>query len=290
VYTVALAAELASVAAIRGLHLARLTREAAREGWRHADLLAVADDDAAAEVARTGPGPPLGRRIILYGVGLAAILAFWLGPKQWGLDRADTIPGLLIELVSLAAPVALGRWLGAGLEAPRKGRSGLLSRFFLRVKAGWFFRLFGAGSPPGRPVVTAPGQPTESLLASQARDLLQALAPAERERLGGALELLGRLEQDAAHLRRRLNDLDEAAAALGGAATPERRAVGASIAAAREDAGGRLRDTVVVLDTVRLELLRARAGLQSAEGLTENLAALRRLSDRIDSSLEANES
>jgi len=289
VYTVALAAVLASVAAIRGMHLARLTREAAAEGWQHADLLAAADADAAAEMARTGSRRHPGPRIALYLLGLGGVLAFWLGPKQWGLEQADTIFGLLIELVSLAAPVALGRWLGAGLETPRDGRPGLLSRFFLRFKARWFFRLLATGRRPDRPVVAPAGQPTESLLAGQARDLLQALPPAERERLAEAHDLLRTLERDAARLRTRLADLDDAAAALGGAGTPERRAVGTSIADARQAAEARLRDTVHALDALRLELLRARAGLQSPGNLTENLAALRRLSDRIDSSLEANE-
>jgi serine/threonine-protein kinase len=289
VYTVGVAAVLVALAAIRGLSLARLIREAAREGWEQADLLSAADREAREEISRTGPPAPLGRHLMWYVAGLAALLLFWLGPKQWGQAEADTALGLIIELLALAGPVALGRWLGARLEAPRDGRPGLLSRFFLKVKSGWFFRLLGrkAGQPRAVPAIA--NQPTEVLLARQARELLGALPPAERERLGGANDLLRRLEGDAATLRHRLDDLDQAAAALGGSTTPERHAVGESIADARHHAAERLGATVSALETLRLELLRARAGLSPGDGLTENLGALHRLTDRIDGAIEASD-
>jgi hypothetical protein len=97
------------------------------------------------------------------------------------------------------------------------------------------------------------------------------------------------LEGDAALLRVRLRELDEAAAVVGGTVTAERREVAAGIADARRAAVERLGATVSALETLRLDLLRARAGLPGTGNLTENLAALRKLSDRIDASLEANE-
>jgi hypothetical protein len=214
------------------------------------------------------------------------LLLFWLGPKQWGQAEADTLLGLLIELLALAGPVALGRWLGARLESPREGRPGLLSRFFLQVKSGWFFRLFGRQARPPAPPSPLQHQPTEILLADQARQLLNALPPAEREQLGRAADLLRRLERDAVGLRRRLDELDQAAAQVGGATTPERRGVTESIADARRLAAARLGTTVSALDTLRLELLRARAR-PSGGNLTENLEALCRLSDRIDGAIAA---
>lgn len=287
VYTVGVAAVLAAVAAIRGLSLARLTREAAREGWEQPDLLAAADREAREEIARRGPPAPLTKSLVLYAAGLGAILLFWLGPKQWGQAEADTPLGLLIELLALAGPVALGRWLGGQLEAPRGGQPGLLSRFFLRVKSGWFFRLVGRRAGPHSPPPLIENQPTEVLLADQARQLFLALPPAERERLGSATELVRRLESDAATLRRRMEDLDQAAAALGSTTTVERRAVRDSISDARRNAAERLGTTVNALESVRLELLRAFAGRSGGDGLTGNLDALRRLGDRIDGTVEA---
>jgi serine/threonine-protein kinase len=289
VYTVAVAAVLVSVVAIRGIHLARLTREAVKEGWDHFDLVAAAERDAAEASAAAGPPPSLGRRFLLYGAGFGVLLWYWLGPKQWGLEQADTLLGIVIEVLGLIGPVALGRWLGAALEAPREGRPGLLSRFFLRFKSGMFFRFLGGRNRARPAALPLAEQPTEVLLASQARDLLRALPVAERERLVGAEDILRGLEGDAALLRVRLRELDEAAAVVGGTATAERREVAAGIADARRAAVERLGATVSALETLRLDLLRARAGLPGTGNLTENLAALRKLSDRIDASLEANE-
>ena len=119
---------------------------------------------------------------------------------------------LLVELFSLSPPVALGRWLGGILDAPRNGRPGLL--------------------------------------------------------------------------RRRLGALDDAAGAVGGSATGERRQVSEEIEPAREEAAGRHGTTVNALETLRLELPRARAGLGGSDGLTGNLAELRRVADQIDAALE----
>ncbi len=279
-YTVGLACVVASLAILRGVQVGRLTREARREGWEATDLSSAAERLAREQDA--GAAPPLGRRLGLYAAGLAAVLLIWLGPKQWGQAQLELPAGLLVELLSLVLPVALGRWLGAALEAPRESRPGLISRFFLRVKSGIFFRLLGAGlgkSPRSAPVAD---QPTELLLADQARQFLQALPPAERERLGGAEQLVQRLERDAVQLRQRLRELDDAGAELGGRGSAERQAVGAELDAARRAAAERLSTAVSALETVRLELLRARAGLQASDSLTGDLALLQRLGDLAD--------
>jgi serine/threonine-protein kinase len=226
-YTVGLAAVLASVAAIRGFSLARLTREASQEGWDQADLLSAAEREAREELSRRGPSAPLWRHTLLFAAGLGALLLLWLGPKEWAQGSLGSPLTWLVEFVSLALPVALGRWFGARLEAPREGRPGLLSQFFLLVKSEWFFRLFGGKGRP-REAPALQNQPTEVLLAGQARELLHA----------------------------------------------------------RHHAAERLGATVNALETLRLELLRARAGLGRGDGLTENLDALRRITDRIDSAIE----
>jgi hypothetical protein len=219
---------------------------------------------------------------------VGALLLYWLGPKQWGLESADTPLGLVIELVGLAGPVALGRWFGTQLEAPREGRPGVLSRFFLRFKAGLFFRLLGRRQRPGEPHPAIEDQPTEVLLLEQARALFTALPASERWRLGEAEELLGKLGADAALLRGRLAELDRTLAQVGGSGTDRRRAVGMEIGALREDAARRLATTVTALESLRLELLRARAGLE-AGNLTEHLERLERLARRIDRAVESGE-
>jgi serine/threonine-protein kinase len=290
-YTAGVAALLVSLLALRGIQVSRLIRGAVQEGWSAGDLATAANREAQDRAAASLPPSSLRRRLLLYGAGAVALTLFWLGPKQWVQSGSFFPVGLLVEVASLALPVALGRWLGQALEEPRDGRPGVLTSFFLRFKSGWLFRVLGQRT--GRPAPTsAPDQPTEVLLVEQARSLLGALPPAERERLVGAGtdDLLRRLMRDAGVLRTRLEDLDNAAAAVGGPASPERRAVGESIAHAREDAAGRLGATVAALETLRLELLRARAGISPADGLTENLAALRRLTERIDGAVEAGDS
>lgn len=284
VYTVGLGAVLASIAAIRGIHLGRLFREVIGEGWGKEDLTQAMDREAREQAVDSRRRLPLGRQLLLYAAGLGAILLYWLGPKQWGLDSADTLPGLLIEMVGLAAPVALGRWLGTQLEAPRGGRPGILSRFFVRFKSGLFFRLLGGGRRKADPPAM-PDQPTEMVLLEQARALFGALPASERKRLGDAEDLLRNLALEAGSLRARLSELDRALAEVGGTGTEARRQAGQEIRVAREEAAARLATTVSALETLRLELLRARVGLGSGN-LTEQLDRLERVTSRIDGAIE----
>ena len=288
-YTVALGLVMAAIAAIRGVGLGRLTREAVREGWQHADLIAAAELEAREESARTGPGPRLGRRLALYGAGMAAALLYWMGPKQWGLERADTLLGILIELIALAAPVALGRWLGSALEAPRDGQPGLLSRFFLRVKSGMFFRLLGGrGRAASAPLPSAPNQPTELLLANQARELLRALPASDRQVLGDVLGAISRLERDADRLRSRIASIDQALAEVGPGGGG-RAELAAELALEREAVTKRLATAVSALEGIRLDLLRLRAGVGDRSGLTTSIEQLKQLSAGVDALLETRE-
>lgn len=281
VYTVGLALALLAVTAIRGLSIARLTRDASREGWDARDLIDAAAIDAQES---TSPAPPLGRRFALYGAGMLATLLFWLGPKQWGLEHADTALGVLIELIALATPVALGRWLGNALEAPRNGKPGLISSFFLRWKAGLFFKLVGvrkALAAPSRPVA---GQPTELLLAAQARELFRGLSAAERESLGEVSGAIARLERDADRLRQRLDELARAAGEVG-AGAGGREGVTRTIEAERAEAARQLGGTINALEELRLDLLRVKSGIADRGGLTRSLEQLRQLSAGVDALL-----
>jgi eukaryotic-like serine/threonine-protein kinase len=287
VYTVGLGAVLASIAAIRGIHLGRLFREAAGEGWGQEDLLQATDREARENEANERRRPPLGRQLLFYAVGLGAVLLYWLGPKQWGLESADTLPGLVIELLGLAAPVALGRWLGTQLEAPREGRPGLLSRFFIRFKSGMFFRLLGRGKQRSvHPAIV--DQPTEMVLLEQAQALFSALPASERKRLREAEDLLRKLAEEASVHRARITDLDRALADVGGTGTAARRQAGEEITAARQSTAVRLATTLSALETLRLELLRARVGLGSGN-LTEQLDRLERVTRGIDAAVESGE-
>ena len=287
-YTVALGLVMAAIAAIRGIALGRVTREAIKEGWQHTDLIAAAEVEAREESARTGPAPKLGRRLALYVAGMALTLLYWVGPKQWGLERADTLPGILIELIALAAPVALGRWLGGALEAPRDGQPGLLSGFFLRVKSGMVFRLLGARKAGSVPLPPMSNQPTEILLANHARDLLHALPASDRQILGNVSGAISRLEQEADRLRGRLASIDQGLADVGSGGK-DRAALAGELGREREAVTSRLATAVSALEGIRLDLLRLRAGVGDRPGLTTSIEQLKQLSAGVDALLETKE-
>jgi eukaryotic-like serine/threonine-protein kinase len=285
-YTAALIALVVGLLTIRGVHTSRLIRDAIREGWTAGDLTAAAEREARENPLADAPRPSLARRLALYSAGVVALALFWLGPKQWVYEGGVFPMGLIAELVSLVMPIALGRWLGHALEAPHEGRLGILSRFFLKVKSGWLFKVLRWKLPAAAAQPAIADQPTELALAGAVRGLLLALPENERRLLGGAGELLARLERDAAALRRTLEELDATAAAVGGGSSEERKGVLQEIDGAQRAAANRLASTLSAMETLRLELLRARAHQSAGGDLTGDLDVLRRLSERIDAAGE----
>jgi serine/threonine-protein kinase len=283
VYTFAVTLVLLSLTALRGMSLSRLVREAVIEGWSEGDLAAAIEREARITSATISPPRP-GRAAstALYVAGFAALIAFWLGPKELGQKSLEGPLAWLIELVSLIAPVAWGRWLGARIEAPRDGRPGLFSRLVARFKLKGLFWVARLGSRPRALPAPAPSdQHTEVLIAEAARDILRALPDPER-RLGGVERLLARMEGDAANLRARLTELDTIAAQVGSAASPRRDDLTRDLEAARKIATERLGTTVSAMENLRLDLLRKRAGLATAGSLTGDLEALKDLGAQVD--------
>jgi serine/threonine-protein kinase len=290
IYTVAIALVLLSLTALRGMSMWRFVREAVNEGWGERDLAAAIEREArAAASAVRQPQPGRLGATAIFLAGFAALVAYWLGPKEAGLSSLEGPLAWLVELVGLIAPVAWGRWYGGRLEAPRDGRPGLFSRLVMRVKMKGFFVLARLGRKGRRPPAVAPAdQHTEVIIADAARDILHALPDPDR-RLVGVEQLLTRLEADAAVLRRRLGTLDEAAGHLGAAGSTRHGDLARDLEAARRAATERLGTTVSAMENVRLDLLRLRAGLGSTDGLTEDLEALRDLAARVDAEMELRE-
>ncbi|MFN8653082.1 MAG: serine/threonine-protein kinase [Gemmatimonadales bacterium] len=283
IYTIALVLALAALAGIRGISLVRLTRDARDEGWNADDLADAAELDAQES---TRPAPALGKRLALYGAGMVASLLFWIGPKQWGLESAGAGVGILIELLSLGAPVALGRWLGTALEAPRNGKPGLISGFFLKWKARLLFRLVGGKRVPATAALPPANQPTELLLAAQARELFRGLGPTDRARLGDVSGAIERLSNDGDRLRQRLVQLGAAAGEVG-QGEGARRALTERIAEEEREVARQLASTVTALEELRLDLLRVKAGVADQGGLTRSLEQLKQLSAGVDALLDS---
>jgi hypothetical protein len=288
-YTLAISLVLLSLTALRGMSVWRLVRDAVGEGWTASDLEAAIAQHARTTAATEAPLRP-GRTasVVIFLAGLIGLVAFWIGPKELVQGSFEGPLAWVIELVSLIAPVAWGRWLGARLETPREGRPGLFSRLVTRFKAGFLFRIARLGrtrAARGTPI--APDAPTEALLAGAARDVLRALPDPDRHRFGADVEqLLSRLERDAAAQRRRLAELDRVAAQLGRADHARGDALARDLADARRTVTARLETTVHGMESLRLELLRHLARLAPTDGLTDDLQALRNIAARADAEAE----
>jgi hypothetical protein len=106
-------------------------------------------------------------------------------------------------------------------------------------------------------------RPTELAVGAAALGLWEALPTAERRRLPEVPALVERLEVRARKLRTRLDGTDA------------------------ESAGRALAETVSALETLRLDLMRLRAGTVTLDGVTEDLAAAARVGQDVDLALEA---
>jgi hypothetical protein len=291
VYTLTVSLVLVALTALRGISLSRLVRGAVVEGWDQRDLATAIEREARLAAATTPlPRPRRRAATAMFLAGCGALIAYWLGPKEFSLDNLEGPIAWVLELIGLIAPVAWGRWFGARLEAPYDGRPGLFSRFVLKAKLKalfWVARLRPSSTAPS--ASPEPDRPTEVLIADAARGILNAL-PDPDGRLAGVDRLLTRLEADAAGLRRRLDELDDAAANLGGASSRRREDLAHDLEGARRLATERLGTTVSAMENVRLELLRVRTGLAPAAGLTDDLAVLKELAARVDAELELDSS
>ncbi|MEO8031714.1 MAG: serine/threonine-protein kinase [Gemmatimonadota bacterium] len=279
-YTLGLCTLMVGLIALRSMSAIRLLREASAEGWEVGDL------EAAARRGRptTGTGGPayIRRRIAIWAGIMVGLTLFWLGPRAWTQAGDANVFTWIVELFSLGAPVAAGRWLAGSLERRPDGKLGPFTTFFLRFKAGVLLRLAGLGRK-GRGRASLPAeQLTEVALAGQARQLMQALPKAERGRIEGAGSLLDRLVADASELRGKLEEIAGAEAAIGPIQGEARKSAQAEMQLARQETLARLATTMQALEQLRLDLLRAQAMAAGGEGLTEDLAVLDRLSRRVD--------
>ncbi len=188
-----------------------------------------------------------------------------------------TVPELLCLGLLVAAGLLAGGWRErgwarawrAGLWAGRAGR--VLARL-----AGW--RVDTAGME--RRVVP---WPAEVMLGRAMQDLFATLPAPARGELRRLPEAVGRLEHAAGVLRRRIDELSGALAALdlegepGGGERPDeahRRARVAGVRAERDAAGRQLASVVSALENIRLETLRLQTDASDVRHLAAMLDAL----------------
>ncbi|MGB7211966.1 MAG: protein kinase [Gemmatimonadales bacterium] len=244
---------------------------------------------------------PIGR-IICGLVGIGALgFAIHAGSRivrpRAGDDGFEIIPAAILALgtaiVYLGAALKtgpIGRWLDADLAS---GTNPVLRQ--RQRMARWLydnplmrlaFRLarFTVRAPKPAPVIET--APTEVLLGHAANELFTALPKADRVRMTEIPEVIRGLERAAQVLRGRRDELARTIAEAGEAGDSGRRAeLVRELETARGMAEQRLRTAVMALENLRLDLLRARAGVGRPDQLTAALEDAKRVGEEINAEL-----
>jgi serine/threonine-protein kinase len=276
-------------------HLSRV-RRLARAGYGVEDVLAGAKaemDRKKEELAFTaGRDPAPIERLLArlrwpgLAVGIGSLLA----------AAAGLLPGFSSPVVPLLVVSGVGLWaVGSVVDQRRRDVTGERRIKYWGSRFGrWLFKVAGAGLSQRALGAGGTHRPTELALAFAAEDLYAELPPAIRAALPGLPDVLKRLEQQARQVRARIEELEQSLAetqqgAAPGAAPAHRDKLVADLTAARDLARIRLSESVAALETIRLDLLRLRAGAGSVDRITADLAAAGEIGETVDRLLAAGE-
>ena len=205
------------------------------------------------------------------GVGSIVTLAFTGGPA-WlpPIAAIGMYIGVPASLLSL-------RWSRLRQGKPTmvmKLMDGKLGRALARI-AG--YRLGQRSVPANRP--------TELAIAMTAEGLFRDLPSATRKSLGDVPEVLRGLEAHARAARARIAELDAAIGEVqsgSGRAAERQDALLKDLRTTRAAAEARLGNVVTALESLRLDLLRLRAGAGTVEGIPTDLEAAREVGESAD--------
>ena len=218
------------------------------------------------------------------GAGIS-LLAGFLGGWQ--------IVEVVVELFPLAFTTGLMGFLFQELRARRRGD--LMGERFLRFWKGkigkGLFKLGGYKLKRVAASVSGIHRSTEVAIGLAADRLFEELPKDVQKSLKGLPETVRGLEDDAQAMRRQVAELDGVLAEIGDddpsrPGAEERARVRAGVTATRDEAGGKLREAVTALETIRLGLLFMHSGTGTVESLTMDLEAARDLSENMEGLLE----
>ena len=243
-----------------------------------------------------GRAPSLYERVLRLltggGLAIATLSGFFLFGTpflyQWDRTLAQifgwSLSGALVT--GFMALVRLQRRIDLDTRIWSRLWQGPVGRLLFRIA-----RLFVAmkSLPP-----PATHRPTELALAMAAEQLVEELPRDARHQLKDLPDVVRRLEQDAQRMRLRLEELHDA---LGGtetapgtlasdAVTARHDRIVTDLITERDRVQQRLGDAVKALETIRLNLLRLRAGSGSVQSLTTDLGLAREVAGEIDLLLE----
>jgi hypothetical protein len=189
--------------------------------------------------------------------------------------------------------MVLGRVIPGGLLPPRdrwaewakRVWEGAVGRFMTGL-ASW--KLSRAAAPE-----STLHRPTEIALGQASGALFQALPSAHRKHFAALPQQIEFLSREAQRMRRKIEELDDLIAQAApdtlfdGEPKPGGDTGAAQLIEARDAWETRLQETVAVLESIRVGLLRLHAGSASPASLTADLDAARELQARLELVAEA---
>ncbi len=218
-----------------------------------------------------------------------------------GLVTMGTAGGLMTVAAAAGGDLAgVLAWLGVtgligGAVMGTVAEKRSAKKWFKKVKfwKGKFgeglFRIAGIGVDTKPDVGVLADRPTEIAVGMAVAGLYEALPPATRESLGDLPAVVKKLEEDAARTRSKVEELKSLIASAE-TAPPEVADLDLidRLRAKRDEASYRFSDAMAALETLRIDLLRMRAGSSDTlESLTQDLGSAKQLSDQIARLLEA---
>jgi serine/threonine-protein kinase len=245
--------------------------------------------------------PPTWARVVRLAapVGVLAAVASVVGLHTGALGVNTAIRTFLVASLTALSAAIIGRFFpGKRVKARDTGM-----HWRLRFHDSWLgrvlFRFAGLGVKPAGLPAAAVHRPTELAIGMAAESLFEALPKETRRQLQDLPLLLKRLEADAQGMRARIAEVDALLAGVGErmpAATPAslgdgsaaqaveagRRQLRDDLRAEREQVAKQLAASVGALETIRLGLLRLKAGVGTVQEITADLSAARELANEID--------
>jgi len=246
-----------------GLSRLAETHKLARAGYRHMDIGMALEREAAEQMAAIAERRRSRLRRLAETLTSSTLTVLGVA-STLSIFGSDPVTGSFVGAFTVVAGTMTLARLRSGPHDPVEAFFQRVRRKFWGGKLGravlW---LAGIGTRHAATAAAALHRPTELALGSAALGIWEALPTLERRRLPEVPKLIERLEVRARRLRVQADGPDGEAAGLA------------------------LAETVSALETMRLDLLRLRAGTVTLDGVTDDLAAVRRVGEDVDVALEA---
>jgi serine/threonine-protein kinase len=270
------------------------TRKLLAAGYSHADLILALEqhvEQRREELAfEHGSTPSRVGTMVNWGILLA--LAVGVGALITGaaLGYPSAGPLILTGGIALMGALLLGalRNIVPGARAGARDRWAEFALKFWKGRVGrWLIRLAGWRLQDRAAPEQLMHRPTELALGDAAEALFRALPEAERRDLQLLPGQIRYLADQAQVMRRRIEELDDLIlraapdTLFGEGRTHAGDGGAAELTSARDLWASRLRETVTLLESMRVGLLKLHAGSAAPEGLTADLEAAHELKERL---------